>query len=36
VRENAPQLGNLTADFDFNQAPRQPLVLPVHPTTDLQ
>ena len=31
VRENAPQLGNLVADFDFNQAPRPPLVLPVTP-----
>ncbi len=27
VRENNPKLGNLTADFDFNQAPRQPVVL---------
>ncbi len=32
VRENAPQLGDLTADFDFDQAPRPPLILPVHPT----
>ncbi len=27
VRENMPQLGNLLGDFDFSQAPRQPLVL---------
>jgi phospholipase C len=25
VRENASQLGNLTADFDFNQAPQSEL-----------
>ncbi|HLY83814.1 MAG TPA: alkaline phosphatase family protein, partial [Acidimicrobiales bacterium] len=31
VRENAPQLGNLVADFDFTQAPRAPMILPVHP-----
>jgi phospholipase C len=31
VRENNPILGNLAFDFDFNQTPRQPLVLPVHP-----
>jgi phospholipase C len=31
VRENAPQLGNLVADFDFTQAPRAPMLLPVHP-----
>ena len=36
VRENAPGLGDLTADFDFSQPPRQPVVLPVHPVTDLQ
>ena len=35
VRENAPQLGDLVADFDFSQAPRAPLILPVHPATDL-
>ncbi len=35
VRENAPQLGDLTADFDFTQAPRPPVILPVHPATDL-
>ncbi len=31
VRENAPQLGDLTADFDFGQPPRSAVVLPVHP-----
>jgi hypothetical protein len=35
VRENASILGNLVNDFDFNQAPRPPLILPVHPTTTL-
>ncbi len=35
VRENAPQLGNLINEFDFNQAPRGPVLLPVHPKTDL-
>lgn len=35
VRENAPQLGNLAADFNFNQSPLLPVVLSVHPTTDL-
>ena len=31
VRENATQLGNLVNDFDFNQQPRQPLVLSTTP-----
>ena len=31
VSESNPMLGNLTADFNFNQAPRPPLILPVHP-----
>ena len=31
VRENAPQLGNLLADFDFSQLPRPPTVLPTNP-----
>jgi phospholipase C len=31
VRENASQLGDLTADFDFNQTPLPPLILPLHP-----
>ncbi len=35
VRENASQLGDLTADFDFDRAPAAPLVLPEHPKTDL-
>ncbi len=35
VRENAAQLGNLVNDFDFNQTPLSPLILPLHPQTDL-
>ena len=35
VRENASKLGNLIHDFDFKQKPRQPVILPVHPVTDL-
>ena len=35
VREEVPILGNLTDDFDFGQAPRSPVVLPVHPHTTL-
>lgn len=35
VRENLPILGNLISDFDFNQKPRSPLILPVHPKTTL-
>lgn len=35
VRENAPQLGDLTSDFDFSQPPRPPILLPEQPTTDL-
>jgi phospholipase C len=31
VRETASVLGDLTADFNFNQAPRPPVPLPVHP-----
>jgi phospholipase C len=31
VRENAAQLGNLILDFNFNQTPRPPMILPVHP-----
>jgi phospholipase C len=31
VREANLILGNLTADFDFTQTPRPPLLLPVHP-----
>jgi phospholipase C len=32
VRENAPQLGNLAADFDFSQSPRAPLPLSESPS----
>ncbi len=35
VRENERILGNLLHDFDFSQSPRPPMVLPVHPKTDL-
>ena len=35
VRENAPILGDLTADFDFRQRPRPPELLSEHPTTTL-
>jgi phospholipase C len=31
VRESATQLGNLSQDFNFNQAPRPPLVLSLSP-----
>jgi phospholipase C len=31
VREDSPVLGDLTADFDFDQPPLPPLVLPLHP-----
>jgi phospholipase C len=31
VRENVPILGDLRRDFDFNQKPRRPLLLPLHP-----
>jgi phospholipase C len=31
VREVNPILGNLGAEFDFTQAPRPPMILPVHP-----
>jgi len=36
VRENAPALGNLAADFDFNQPSRPPIVLSTTPRTDLK
>jgi phospholipase C len=32
VRESAPQLGDLTADFDFSEPSRPPLMLPLRPT----
>ena len=35
VREDAPQLGNLIKDFDFHQAPLPPVILSLHPKTDL-
>ena len=31
VRENQPILGNLANDFNFDQRPRRPLILPLHP-----
>jgi hypothetical protein len=36
VRENVSILHNLALDFDFTQAPRPPLILPVHPATTLK
>jgi phospholipase C len=35
VREDQKILGDLSADFNFNQNPRPPTVLPVHPKTTL-
>ena len=35
VRENVKVLGNLTADFNFNQPPRKPVMLAVRPQTTL-
>ena len=35
VRENEKILGNLVNDFNFNQSPRAPVPLPVHPKTTL-
>ena len=35
VRENATILGNLVTDFNFDQRPRPPMLLPVHPVTTL-
>ena len=31
MREEAPGLGDLASDFNFNQPPRAPLILPTHP-----
>jgi phospholipase C len=31
VREDSPLLGDLSADFDFNQTPLPALILPLHP-----
>jgi phospholipase C len=36
VREDDAMLGNLAKDFDFNQPPRPPMLLPVHPITTLK
>jgi phospholipase C len=36
VRENIPILGNLANDFNFNQQPRAPIILRVHPKTTLR
>jgi phospholipase C len=35
VRENNTILGNLVSDFDFNQTPRAPVLLPVNPHTTI-
>jgi phospholipase C len=35
VRENERILGNLAQDFNFDQRPRPPVLLPVHPRTTL-
>ena len=34
VREDAPILGNLISDFNFNQPPRAPVLLPTNPRAD--
>jgi phospholipase C len=34
VREDAKILGNMANDFDFNQTPRPPVLLPTNPPTD--
>ena len=34
VREDEPILGNLVQDFNFNQPPRPPVLLPTNPPTD--
>ena len=36
VREADPALGDLRADFDFSAPPRDPLLLPEQPVTDLR
>jgi phospholipase C len=35
VRENAAILGSLLSEFDFAQKPRMPMILPLHPRTDI-
>ena len=34
VREDGPILGNVVSDFNFNQQPRAPVLLPTNPPTD--
>jgi phospholipase C len=34
VRENVPKLGNIANDFNFEQAPRRPVLLPTNPPSD--
>jgi phospholipase C len=34
VREDEPLLGNMDQDFNFDQAPRAPMLLPTNPPTD--
>ena len=34
VRENQPKLGNMVQDFNFDQPPRAPVLLPTNPPTD--
>jgi len=34
VREDEPILGNMADDFDFDQTPRPPVLLPTNPPTD--
>ena len=36
VREANPQLGDLANDFNFDQTPRKPMLLPTCPNTDLE
>ena len=36
VREDASQLGDIADAFNFSQPPRPPLILPLHPKTDLE
>jgi phospholipase C len=36
VRESLKASGDLALDFNFNQSPRPPLILPTHPKTDLK
>ena len=34
MREDVKILGNMVNDFDFDQAPRPPVLLPTNPPTD--